>query len=580
MPQRLRPAVLALLALGFASCANNPPPGGDAGGGSGKGSISGTIGPGRVKPARAEVVPGEVIVKLRTAAALRAALPFGRASATAVRRIGPWQDVHLYRGATMTATETLDAVAALRRDPDVLWAEPNYVERPTKTPNDPFYKLQWHYDMFNLPAAWDVTTGSAATVVAVIDTGMLYSDADQAKTHPDLAGKVVAGYDFISDPEMAGDGDGRDADAFDVGDEPNGQPSYHGTHVAGTIAAATDNGTGVAGIDWSAKLVNVRVLGVGGGTSADIADGILWAAGLPVSGVPNNPQPAKVINMSLGGMGACSQLYQDAFTQASANGAIVVVAAGNDNMDASGFRPASCSGVITVGAVGPEGTRAPYSNFGARVDVMAPGGDTDRTFTVGADTYQAGVLSTLRNAAKGEFEYTFYQGTSMAAPHVAGLVSLMVGQTPSLTTAQALAQLKASARKLTDAQCNRPSGDECGAGLVDAAKALGSTAAPPPPAPPATAAAKTYVVALFDRGGGSFDEARSKYVAVVVGDAAVPYSIKDLDPGTYVVAAFTDLNGDQNVQDNEPITVDKTPVTVAADMDSPGIDLVLAADSP
>jgi serine protease len=207
---------------------------------------------------------------------------------------------------------------------------------------------------------------------------------------------------------------------------------------------------------------------------------------------------------------------------------------------------------------------------------MAPGGDVSRSFVFNDTPYQAGVLSTLRQ--ENEFNYVFYQGTSMAAPHIAGLVSLMAAQNPSITTAEALAKLKASAKPLTDTECDRPSAAECGAGLVDAAKALGASAAPPP-SPPMTKPVKTYVVALFDKGGGNFDEAKSKYVEVTVGDQGIPFSITGLEPGQYVVAAFTDLNGDEDVQDTEPIAVMKTPVTVTANTDTPGIKLALVAGS-
>lgn len=543
----------------------------------GKGGVSGLVQAGAVRPMSGapDIRAGEILVKTRSAPL--PTMESGTASLALVRPLG-LANAGLYR-APMTEAETLALVEKLRARPDVEWAVPNHRLHALKVPNDPQYRLQWHYGLFNLPQAWDVTTGNASTVVAVLDTGTLHSAVDASRTHPDLVGKVIGGYDFISDPMVGNDGDGRDADPFDVGDKPGGQASYHGSHVAGTIAAATENGVGVAGVDWNAKLLSVRVLGVGGGSTADILDGILWSAGLPVNGVPTNANPAKVINMSLGGTAACDPAYQDAIDQATAKGAIIVVAAGNENLDATTSVPANCKNVITVGAVGPNGARAPYSNFGARVDVMAPGGDTNQSFTVGADTNPAGVLSTTRDDATGMTNYTFENGTSMAAPHIAGLVSLMVGMNPTLTTAQALAALKAASTKLTAEQCARPSADECGAGLVDAAKALG-VAAPAPPMPTPTQAAKTYVIARFDSGGGNFDAARSRFVPITPQGQAIPFTIAELDPGSYQVAGWTDLNGDQLVQPTEPLFPAKAPVAVTANRTTPDVSITLRPDTP
>ena len=217
-------------------------------------------------------------------------------------------------------------------------------------------------------------------MVAVIDTGY--------RPHADLTGRFVQGYDFIWDPEVANDGDGRDADARDPGDWitsadaasvtfagcPVENSSWHGTHVAGTIAANTNNGVGVAGVNWQAKILPVRVLGKCGGYTSDIVDGMRWAAGLTVSGVPANANPAKVLNISLGGSGTCSMAEQSAVNDINATGAVIVVAAGNSDADAAAFTPSSCDGVIVVGATDKSGTRAYYSNYGSIVDISAPGG--------------------------------------------------------------------------------------------------------------------------------------------------------------------------------------------------------------
>ncbi len=421
------------------------------------------------------LVPGEVIVRFAPTVRLQGAAPL-EVNGLHLEPVRPLalEGAFLYRAGGVGAEATRAAAQALAARPGVLWAQPNYRMYPLLFPNDPFFDLQWHYEQINLPQAWEVTQGSSTVVVAVIDTGVL-------RTHPDFAGRLLAGYDFISDPQVAADGDGRDPDPEDPGDNPAGQSSYHGSHVAGTIGAATNNGLGVAGVDWNARILPLRVLGVGGGSTADIVDAILWAVGVSLPPVPDNPNPAQVLNLSLGGAVPCSETpaFQAAFDEAASRGVIVVVAAGNDNQDASNFSPASCGGVITVGATDLLGNRAFYSNFGLRVDVMAPGGDT--TVDLDADTFVDGVLSLNWDDTDGTFIYRFLQGTSMAAPHVAGVVALMKALDPSLTPAQALDILKRTARPLGAFECNRPSGAECGAGLIDARAALDALQAVPEP---------------------------------------------------------------------------------------------------
>ena len=357
----------------------------------------------------------------------------------------------------------LDLVAA---DPGVEYAEPDLLLQPMLEPNDQFYPNQWHYyeatGGLNLPTAWDTTTGGGV-VVAVIDTGYL--------AHPDLAPNLLPGYDMISDTFVSVDGDLRDSDATDPGDwstagqcgplEPARNSSWHGTHVAGTVAAVSDNSIGVAGVAFGARVVPIRALGRCGGFTSDIADGIVWAAGGTVPGVPANANPAAVINMSLGGQGPCLSTTQNAIDLARANGATVVVASGNSATDASGFRPANCAGVIAVASTDRLGGRAYYSNFGADVDVAAPGGDVT---TAGPD----GVLSTVDvgTTTPAGFAYAYYQGTSMAAPHVAGLAALMYSVNPSLTPDEVETAIVSSARSFP-ASCS-----QCGSGIADAVAAL------------------------------------------------------------------------------------------------------------
>ena len=356
------------------------------------------------------------------------------------------------------------AAELMARDPDVEYAEPDRIMVPLATPNDPMYSQQW--DLFEaagglrLPAAWDRSTGAGVNV-AVIDTGY--------RPHADLAGQILPGYDFITSTTIANDGNGRDADASDPGDwTPAGScsagipaadktSSWHGTHVAGTIAARTNNGVGVAGVAWNAKIVPARVLGRCGGYTSDIADAMVWASGGSVTGVPANANKARVLNLSLGGSGACDTTTQRAIDSARSRGAVVVVAAGNANVNAANASPANCAGVITVAAVGRSGGKASYSNYGAVVDLAAPGGDSG-----------AGILSTLNagTGAPASDNYAYYVGTSMATPHVAGVAALMLAVNPNLTPDEIETRLKSTAR-VFPAACSG-----CGSGIVDAAAAV------------------------------------------------------------------------------------------------------------
>jgi len=377
-------------------------------------------------------------------------------------------------------SDIADVEAAARRisaDPDVEYAVPDRIAQPTAVPNDPSYANQWHYKAdtdeiggADLPGAWDITTGGANVVVAVIDTGL--------RPHADISpARILPGYDMITDLSMANDGGARDADPADPGNWVAADECYagsaaknsdwHGTHVTGTIGAATDNGLGAAGINWNSKILPVRVLGKCGGYSSDIIDGIRWAAGLPVSGVPNNANPARIINMSLGGDGACPAPYQAAIDDAVAAGAAVIVAAGNSDMDASEVSPASCANVITVAATDRTGGRAFYSNFGVAVDIAAPGGET-------SPTLGDGVLSTLNTGIQGPLAdtYAYYQGTSMAAPHVAGIASLLISARPGLTPAQITSILTTTARTFPTGTGSDCAPGSCGAGIVNAAAAL------------------------------------------------------------------------------------------------------------
>jgi subtilisin family serine protease len=415
------------------------------------------------------------VVKFKSgtaAAASARANAYGQAARTAgvtvkeLRRTATGAAV-IQTSETLTPGERASVVASLRGQASVESVAPDTFVRPAGTVSDPYFQYQWDYTEYTggmrVPAAWDVTTGRGATV-AVIDTGIT--------THSDLAANIVPGYDFISDPGISNDGDGRDADATDTGDYCNGATSsWHGTHVAGTIAAAGNNGRGIAGVAYGAKVQPLRALGACGGYLSDIADAVVWAAGGTVAGLPANPTPAQVINMSLGGSGQCEAYFQSALDFAASKGTVVVAAAGNENSPVSGSTPANCDKVITVGATGRNGSRAFYSNYGPEVDVSAPGGDAT------ASAYNA-ILSTWNDGQTtiGSEAYGFMQGTSMAAPHVAALAALMMTSGSTPTPADVEAKMKATARPLPGT-CDTGG---CGTGLVDAWAAVrASTPAPP-----------------------------------------------------------------------------------------------------
>lgn len=377
--------------------------------------------------------------------------------------------------------DTLEHDESLRRRVGLRFAEPDRLMQANALPNDTDAANLWGLagpaegSVAGVGAfsAWSTTTGNGV-VVGVIDTGY--------RPHADLAANVIDQYDFISDSVNANDGGGRDSDARDPGDWRSASDcggagaansSWHGTHVAGTIAAIAQNAYGVAGVAPDAKLVIARVLGKCGGYTSDISDAIVWASGGSVAGVPANGHPAAVLNLSLGGAYACSTSpeTQNAINSARSRNTVVVVAAGNSNADASGYSPASCSGVVTVAAVGPTGARAYYSNYGAVVDVAAPGGNTSTGIANGIEsTLNSGTTTPAADS------FAFYQGTSMAAPHVAGVAALMKSLNPALTPDQAEQMLKASTRSFP-AACTG-----CGSGLVDAGQALsaviGGTATP------------------------------------------------------------------------------------------------------
>jgi len=361
--------------------------------------------------------------------------------------------------------DTIRAVQALRARADVAAADLNYIRRPFLTPNDVMYSRQWHYPLIRLPQAWDITTGTPATgqvIVAVIDTGVVLS-------HSDLTGQLIQGYDFIADPTNALDGDGIDANADDPGDGLIlGTSSFHGTHVAGTVAASTDNGVGVAGVSWGARIMPLRVLGALGGTSYDIIQAVRYAARLPNDSGTLPAQRADIINLSLGG-GGFSLSEQSEYTAARNQGVIIIAAAGNDNTSQLLY-PASYDGVVSVGAVGLNSAKAPYSNIGTALDVVAPGGDA--SVDLNSDGFPDGILSTLATDASGAIvtTYQYYQGTSMATPHMAGVAALMKAVYPGLIPSEL--DLELASGEITQDLGDPGRDDIFGHGLIDALKAV------------------------------------------------------------------------------------------------------------
>jgi serine protease len=352
-------------------------------------------------------------------------------------------------GVDVDEDATLALVARAQKVKGLRGAAAEWVMRRLATPGDPFFGLMWHLDAIGARGAWDITQGTTTRRVGVVDTGTFFG-------HEDLVGKRGAEFDFISDSFQANDGDGRDGDATDPGDNAdcNGDgffdapaSSFHGTHVAGTILAGGDNGVGITGVNWNAKLVTGRALGRCGGTTVDIDEAVAWMAGFQIDGVPNIPaaERVRVVNLSLGATGApCDDFTDSVWDAVAGQNVVIVVAAGNDGNNVPVASPANCDDSLAVAAFGHDGnnTLSSFSNFGPEIDIVAPGGDQRRT-----GVFEDGVLSGIHPDAspfQDRAPYTFYEGTSMAAPHAAGVVSLMLDANPGLSAADITSLLKAN----------------------------------------------------------------------------------------------------------------------------------------
>jgi serine protease len=407
-------------------------------------------------PAKGEIVPGEIIVKYkdddanpdisiqRMVSPLGMELGFeqraggkGRNRLVKLRQLGqrtsgssarpgmaPGKGLKFKSDAQRDRWETMHAAKTLMQDSRVEFAEPNYRIRPSAIPNDTRYPLQWHYPLIGMPEAWDTTSGNSSVIIAVIDTGILAG-------HPDLSEQLVPGYDFVQDVDNADDNDGIDPNPNDPGDNFGGNSSFHGTHVAGTVAARGNNSQGVIGVAYRSKIMPLRALGIDGGTTYDLEQSLRFAAGLSNNSGTIPAQAADIINMSLGDAPFTSSL-QNLILQIRDRGIILVAAAGNGGSSIPDY-PAAFDGVISVSAVDSQRRITNYSNTGAEVDVAAPGGDSSVDLT--GDGYGDGVLSTSGSADSGSlsYVYAFVSGTSMAAPHVSGVLALMKSLNPDLS---------------------------------------------------------------------------------------------------------------------------------------------------
>lgn len=421
------------------------------------------------------------------------------------------QHLRLDFGGSLPAAEARRLAEQLRRQPEVAWAEPNTLEPPLQAlpPVDPLYAQQWALRavggtdanagadrLRGVPgflSAWQsgIEGATRGAVVAVLDTGVT--------AHPDLAGRLLPGYDFVSDAALANDGDGRDPDPRDPGDAVSeaeagrgafggcraGPSSWHGTVVTGLLAAAANDGYGIAGVQWDTRVLPVRVAGKCGAALSDLLDAMRWAGGLPVRGVPPNPNPARVLNISFGGTSACGPAYQETVDELRAAGVLVVAAAGNGAGAVA--RPANCRGVVGVAALNRDGFKTVYSNFGAALadSGLATVGGDPRMGAWGTAVGDGGLLAPWNEgrSAPGAPVHAHVFGTSFAAPLVAGTASLMLGVNPSLTVEELVRGLRRSARPhVTSAWIPACSAEHpgrclcdtatCGAGILDAEQAL------------------------------------------------------------------------------------------------------------
>jgi len=408
--------------------------------------------------------------------------------------------------------DSAEALQRLRADPEVEYAVPDHRRYALATnPDDPLFAGQWYLKSAEVSAvnainAWDRELGASGIVIAVLDTGVLYDHPDLGRTS--TGGKLLPGFDFVFGTAQANDGDSRDADASDPGDWVSSadlstgpfanctqeNSSWHGTRVSGMIAALTNNGSGVAGLDWGSQILPVRVLGKCGGTDSDILAGMRWAAGLHVNGIPDNPTPARILNMSLGGDSVCEPSYLEVIRELTAIKVLVVVAAGNNGTVVSS--PGNCPGVAAIAAIRHAGSKVGFSNLGPEVSIAAPGGNC---VNINGGPCLFSLDTTSNNGTTVPASHTFTDqfnqnlGTSFSAPIVSGIAALMLSRNNNLSTTQLIARLREGARPFpltvadapTIQACHVPVSDQdfqleqclcttqtCGAGMADAANSV------------------------------------------------------------------------------------------------------------
>ena len=563
--------------------------------------------------------PG-IIVKFRSSAApgrmqaLAAADPVSKLAARgfAIResRALP-AGLHVLKVERLPGESFADQLARVRAAGDVEFAEPDVRRYPHALPNDPLYAGQWYLQnrsdapsAIHAESAWDSGTGDAGIVVAVIDTGVLFDHPDLKRAH--LGGRLLPGYDFIANAAAANDGDGRDADASDAGDWVTQQESnqgrfagcdvtnssWHGTRVSGIIGARTNNSEGVAGGTWSPWILPVRVLGKCGGFDSDILDAMAWAGGIHVAGVPDNPYPAKIENMSLGSSGPCGAAYASLIGELAARGVVVVVSAGNEGGPVGS--PANCAGAAAVTGLRHAGTKVGFASLGAQVAVGAPGGNCVNVaggpclFSIDT-TYNTGTQAPAANGYTNQTNVNV--GTSFSAPIVSGIAALMAGANGNLGAAQLIARLREGATTPfpqsidpTVPQCHVPAGPNdvqafecncttstCGAGMANAEGALAAALRPIAAlAAPRTVAPGQNVNLSGAGSGGACNRTIASYFWEVVSGAGVltgPSNTPTTSVNAPVAGALIvrlTVTDDAGKQDAAEIEISSTSTTTSA----------------
>jgi serine protease len=511
--------------------------------------------------------------------------------------------VHSVIGEPIAAT-----LARLQADPDVEYAEIDARRYPSAVPNDPLFQGQW-YEQSDQPAgtdavtAWDTSTGRSDIVIAELDTGVRFD-------HPDLlatsaSGRLLPGYDFVTNAAVANDGDGRDSDPSDPGDWVSSadtqtsqfsgcsvsNSTWHGTRVAGILGALSNNAVGLAGMTWGPKILPLRVLGKCGGVDSDILDAMRWAAGLHVTGVPDNTHPAKIINLSLGGQGTCTSSEQTVINEVVATGATIVISAGNEGSTVDA--PANCVGVAGIGGLRNTGTKVGFSNLGPTVALSAPGGNCVNS--TGPCTYSLTTTTNSGTTTPSTNTYTDQLntnlGTSFSAPIVSGIAALMASVNPNLRPSELITRLKegtkpfpAAATGSNTPTCHVPANSSdvqtaecvcttqtCGAGMANAPGSL--TAALRPVVAitiPATIAAGQNVTLSAAASGAACGRTVTGYAWTVVSPAnyaiqgANTSSATIVAPSSGTVTIKITVTDDAGHSDSDTVIVNSTSAASTA----------------